>query len=245
MAVLLCKQSTIHRIFKEGTKVTPTITVMRHGPALYAQEKVSLSDARDLTPQGVEEVAAAAQELATRIPLTATVRMWSSPFARTLQTAKIVHEELAKQHHAFALKNAEKDVSAENVIRSLHRFDEVRNFDLQLFLSFLNGGEVTGFGDDLAMLDKTTTNPNGLSFVEYFNARAWESITGIPQEVMDAMHAIEQLADTRKRLIRTLDRLTTLPLSQKTHIVLITHLGLMEGVVSDVVNPADFFTVSL
>lgn len=215
---------------------------MRHGEAQYVQAKVSLEEAQDLTPKGVEDVIKKAQLLAQRIPYTATVRIWSSPFGRTLQTAAIVYRELLENKHRFAVKKEGLKYSERNVIRVLNRFDEVRNFDLHLFRVFLEGGEIPGHD---CVLQKSLTNPHSLSFVEYFNARAWESVAGLPASVRAQMDMIEHPSFTQARLKKMLDRLETICLPQKTHIVLVTHQGLMEGLLADKVQPADFVTVQL
>jgi broad specificity phosphatase PhoE len=223
----------------------PTVTVMRHGEAKYAQGKVLLGGARDLTSFGEQQVVSAARKLAATIGPDEQVRMWSSPFARTLQTATIVYDVLAAQNHSFALKNVDVGMCAQNVIRSLHRFDEVRNLDLQLFLSFLNGGDAACPDGGVVVLEKTITNPDGLSFAEYFNTRAWGSVTAAPQQLLDAMHSIEQPADTQSRLDGVLRKLGRVLSPQKTRIILVTHQGVMEGLSKETINPADFVTINL
>ena len=96
------------------------VTAMRHGPATYEQQEVGLADANDLTEDGVVDVRQSVERLMLEIDRSELIEVRSSPFGRTLQTAKILVGELQKR--GFTLSQIDDRVVANgaNIIHVDH-----------------------------------------------------------------------------------------------------------------------------
>jgi len=128
--------------------------IFRHGETSYQQGKVCLSEAHDLTPEGISTVNNSSSELAKKLDPSLPVQIHSSPFGRCLHTAKVIKDNLERR----GIKAL--DIIGDDLI------EEIRNFEWELFCPLVNGGEIEFEGDKFEV-DKSLTNPQNLSSVRY------------------------------------------------------------------------------
>lgn len=221
------------------------VNVFRHGQARYEQKKTKIGDAEDLTPEGKAEVRKQAEKLAQSISPEEEITIWASPFGRTLETAKIITDVLKERELNLRKIKKSEDDSPENFIRHFEVFEEVRGFDQGLFSVFVNGG-VIEHGREKKQFTKEQLNPKNLSWVDYFNERAWEQLEDgikqeIPEEKLVIMNRIEREVDSNERLkrkLQTLSRITNK--EKKRRIIIVTHQGVMSELSDDAVDTSDF-----
>lgn len=129
--------------------------VFRHGESPYKQGKVSLSEAYDLTNQGISVVRDSTKDLSDRLKQGLPVQIHSSPFGRCLHTAKIIGQTLSEDGHRVS------------EVREDELIGEVGNFDWSLFCPLVTGGDIEYEGERFRV-DKALTNPQNVSSVRYF-----------------------------------------------------------------------------
>ena len=182
------------------------VNAARHGEANYAQGKIlKIADADDLTEKGKQDVIKNAGILAADIKPDEKAVIWSSPFGRTLQTAKLIVETLKEKGVNIKEKKGKAEDELDKAIRVFEQFEEVRDFNLEYFRAFLNGGKIQFEGKEVT-LDPKVTNPNNLTFPQYHNQRAWTNVMSpdIPVELMNTMNKIETEKDSNERMSRIL-----------------------------------------
>ena len=132
-----------------------TVTLMRHGLALYGQKKVRLDEAADLHPEGIATVERSALEYADRLPRHANVRLISSPYGRTLHTARVARDVLEARGHSCS------------PIEIDERVEEVRNLKGRVLNALMNGGAVEVDGQEFH-IDLALTNPRRVPYPGYY-----------------------------------------------------------------------------
>ncbi|MFA5126855.1 MAG: histidine phosphatase family protein [Patescibacteria group bacterium] len=204
----------------------PKIDIVRHGQAKYGQEKVSLAEAQDLTPEGEEQVRASAEALTELIGPDEEVVIWSSPIGRTLQTAKIIAETLEQK----GIHLRDKAKSDRPGIQTHEQLIEVKDFSWQLFKPLIEGGDLT-FAGHKFFIDKKLSNPNNLAYPEYFTEDCISKIspeakTQWPVEYVQIIDGMEKFIEVTRRMMGTLDRLKKLQ-DKPYRIIIVTHDALM------------------
>lgn len=138
---------------------------VRHGKSPYGQGKTSIERADDLTPAGIRIVKNEAKKIAGLIKKGAII--FSSPYGRTLHSAKIIKAVLFK-YGLGAIIIIEEDLR------------ELNNFSWKLFQPLVEGGEVNFNGKNF-LIDAAETNPNGLKYPDYIIK---DEISQIPMKTM-------------------------------------------------------------
>ncbi len=221
------------------------IDLLRHGQAKYEQGEVGIAEAGDLTEKGIAEVRASAAELAKLIRPDEEVAIWSSPTGRTLQTEKIVAEELKARGIQL------REVKGQP-IKVYKELGEVKNFSWGLFQPLVNGGEVT-FGAEKFTIDKSQTNPRALSGGEYFNGGEIQNIPPevkqtLPADYVAAIESFEEFPAVTARIMKPLKRLNKLQ-DKKYRVIIVTHEALTGFIAnlyqadSQGINPAEFINL--
>ncbi len=227
----------------------PKIDIVRHGQANYGQKEVPAQEANDLTDEGEAQVRASAAELAKLIQPGEEVVIWSSPFGRTLQTAKIIAEVLEQR----GIHLRQKDKTEIPGIQTYTQLNEVRNFSWQVFRPLIEGGEVE-FAGHKFFIDKKLSNPKNLVYPEYFTEDVIASIDSEvkaqwPEEYVKEIEGMEKFISTTRRMIDTLDKLKNLQ-DKPYRIIIVTHDALM-GFIANIfsagekngVNPSEFINL--
>ena len=177
------------------------ISLIRHGDARYdniTHDRNFATDG-DIKKDSIEKLQGQAREFAEKISPDEIVTIWSSPIPRAVETANIFTDELDK-----------KEISIRK--RKLFAiFEEARGFRWEYLRGMVTGGD-TKINRNTVMLDKNITNPNGLSFGQYFRQSAWKQI---PSEYLDELgdsgkilSDIETFSSITKRIFRELERLS-------------------------------------
>lgn len=222
------------------------IDVVRHG-TYYDGEKRELPDnSKHLNEKGVQEVQSSAEKLAEIIGPDEEVAIWSSPMPRTMHTAEIIRETLLNHGKKFHKQDRFPDPK----ISVFEELTEIKNYSPTLFNPLVKGGDVE-FAGERFHIDKRQTNPKDLSTLQYL---AQDEVKNIdpeikeqwPQEYIERIDAIENYADTAKRIMKVLSRLKTLK-DKPYRIILVTHQGLTSFIVKNLsggeregLKPAEF-----
>lgn len=112
---------------EKETRPTTIIDIFRHGEAFYKQKILNgdqIEQADDLTPSGREMVKRQAEHLVTEIRPDEEITIYSSPYGRTLQTARIIADVFRKHGLKIRAKNDEEKPYS-NIIRVLKVLKEV------------------------------------------------------------------------------------------------------------------------
>ena len=199
--------------------------VMRHGESQRKQGHVPLADAFDLTCKGIADVEAKSKEIADFVERKRDelrgdleIAILASPFGRTLHTAKIVYEELAR-----------RNIPVPNGVVAEPELEEVRNFDWKLFQPLFAGGKIT-FGGHTFTVDPAKTNPLGLG-AEYYGLDAISKIPSnvrltLPSWYVKRIDSFEKPMSAYGRLMAILKGFET-NYDRNRHVVLATHDGLL------------------
>lgn len=174
--------------------------IFRHGETEYHQGKVSLQEANDLTPEGVQTVIKSTNHLSQRLDKNKPIQISSSPFGRSLYTAKIIQDALSK--NGFTV----------NDIREDDNLSEVGNFEWELFYPLVEGGEIQ-YGNDKISIDKSLTNPQNLHFIEYFRSDAAYNLSqkakaSLPKNFLERIDSFEKNSSVFGRLDSKLEKLS-------------------------------------
>lgn len=228
------------------------VTLFRHGTAKYEQGKVAVAEANDLTEEGRELVRAQAERLAAEIEPDEEVTIWSSPMGRTLETATIIADALREKGLNIRVKKSADDSgispSAENTIRVFEALEEVRGLNIRLFSALVDGGSYTLEDGTEVTFDKNKTNPDGLSFQDYYYQggykRYLESGENIPDEVQASLNSLEEEADIHHRFDRNVGRVSGVQSDKKQRVIIVTHHVAMKDYTENQVRPADYINLN-
>ncbi len=247
----------------EREKYDIKITLFRHGEANYGQEIVGIEEADDLTEKGKWQARQQAEKLATEIEPDEEITIWSSPVGRTLETAKIVAEVLVEagfqvrfkkeqsgedEEETATVANENKSlIDINNAIRPFKTFEEVRGLNIELFSTLVNGGTYE-FESGEITFDKSKTNPNNLSFQDYYYDGGWkeylEKGKNIPESLVTALNKLEEESDVHHRVDRKVERASKIKSDKKQRLIIVTHHVVMKDYTDDVVQPADFINLN-
>ena len=183
----------------DGIWTVNTVTLMRHGLALYGQKKVSLDEAADLHPEGIEGVVRSAHAYADRLPTGARVRVISSPFGRTLHTAKIARSVLEERGHPCSPVEVDQSV------------EEVRNLKGRVLNALMNGGAIELDGRQVH-IDPALTNPRKVPYPDYYVESEFlrltaDALESLPERFVAAFLRFETFPEVTARM---LDRVASL-----------------------------------
>ncbi len=190
------------------------VYVFRHGKSEYKQGRVSISEANDLTPDGIETVRNSTNCLSSRISKDVSSGISSSPLGRCLHTSNIIRQTLSEK--GFRTHEIEvDDILGEE------------NLDWDLFEYLVGGGEVEYEGENF-FVDKTLTNPRGVSSTRYFredlaNKLSEEARKTLPAKYLERIALFETHASVSGRLEKKLNSLNGH--DEDMHIIA-THEGL-------------------
>lgn len=173
------------------------IYVFRHGEALYGQGEVLIGEADDLKEEGTGIIEKNAEKIAGRVRKEEKdgVIIYSSPFGRSLETARIISNILGAN-------------SIPGVIESIFALREADNFSWELFSPLINGGRVK-FNSWTFSVNKQETNPLNLEPARYFFSGGINKIPASetklwPKEFYDKVSGLESIWAITKRMIRFL-----------------------------------------
>ena len=186
--------------------------VFRHGKCNYIQGKVPLERANDLSPEGIVRVTSNAQHLGDRLIRGLPVKITSSPYGRTLHSARLISDVLREMEYDV------KDIVPNEGLEEIHDFDRA------LFLALVNGGDINDNGSRFT-IDPSITNPNNLGATDYFrkdiNHRLPSSVREyLLPNILDRVLRFESVESAQQRLEKVLSTVTS-----PNHI-LVTHEGL-------------------
>jgi broad specificity phosphatase PhoE len=235
----------------EAERHNVRVTLFRHGTAKYEQGKVAISEANDLTDEGRELVRSQAERLADELGQDEEITIWSSPMGRTLETATIVADVLRNKGFNIRLKKSAEDgdvsQSAENTIRVFEALEEVRGLDIALFSALVDGGSYTLEDGTEVTFDKSKTNPNNLSFQDYYYRGGYkkylEDGENIPAEVQMSLNSLEQEVNIHHRFDRNVERVSKAQSDKKQRVIIVTHHVAMKDYTENQVRPADYINL--
>jgi hypothetical protein len=177
------------------------IFIFRHGHCKYGQGIVNLAEACDLTSEGIGVVRASAFDLAERIGLhNSGIQIVSSPFGRTLHTAKVIHDSLLERGSIVSGVGIHSDLG------------EIRGFEYSTFLPLVVGGSAVYEGETF-VVDRDLTNPQRYGPILYFRTdsvrglsqKARASLPGRYIQMIDGMESYESVANRFKNCLNGLD----------------------------------------
>ena len=200
-----------------------TVHVVRHGPAKYEQEawqdphtaddlnahmrESPLKNAEELREgkeAAVERVRKTAEEIAATINPEEEVVIWSSPFGRTLETARIIRDVF--EEHGLALR--ERGAHSNEKIQVFDQFGDIRNFEYDQFVTLADGGTLTIDGETV-VIDQKETNPEKLGYTEYYSSGAVHDIpehvkATWPAKLRESIEGMERFEEISERVISKL-----------------------------------------
>ncbi|PIR44459.1 MAG: hypothetical protein COV10_04360 [Candidatus Vogelbacteria bacterium CG10_big_fil_rev_8_21_14_0_10_51_16] len=235
----------------ESERHNVRVTLFRHGMAKYEQGKVAVSEANDLTDEGRNLVREQAERLADELGQDEEITIWSSPMGRTLETATIVADVLREKGFEIRMKkstdNTEVPPSAEDTIRVFEALEEVRGLDIGLFSALVDGKLYALEDGTEVMFDKSKTNPDNLSFQDYYYRGGYkkylQSGENVPAEVQASLNSLEEEADIHHRFDRNVDRVSKAQSDKKQRVIIVTHHVTMKDYTENQVRPADYINL--
>ena len=235
----------------ESERHNVRVTLFRHGMAKYEQGKVAISEANDLTDEGRNLVREQAERLADELGQDEEITIWSSPMGRTLETATIVADVLREKGFEIRMKkstdNTEVPPSAEDTIRVFEALEEVRGLDIGLFSALVDGKLYALEDGTEVMFDKSKTNPDNLSFQDYYYRGGYkkylQSGENVPAEVQASLNSLEEEADIHHRFDRNVDRVSKAQSDKKQRVIIVTHHVTMKDYTENQVRPADYINL--
>jgi broad specificity phosphatase PhoE len=215
---------------------TVNIHLVRHAKSGYNQpEWNDVHTADDILDKEIEieKIKATAKEIADNTNHDETVAIWASPTGRTLETAKILSTELTQK--GVTVRGFEQNYG----IDTFEQIGEVRNFNQELFIKFVNGGTINYNGEQIE-LKKEFTNPRNLTPGAYFQLDEIHNINReylekLPLSITKEIDVIEKYKDVTQRIRKILGRLFELR-DKKYRIIVITHDALISDFISDYTN---------
>lgn len=215
------------------------INIVRHGPSTYTQpDWRDPKTANDITTlveitgtetkediaiakqKAIEIVTKSAEEIASEILPNEEVVIWSSPTGRTLETAKVILETLSSK--GINVKRERPNLG----IGVFEKLGEIKNFSWDLFKSLVDGGKVVITGTEF-YIDKNVSNPNNLSYSDYFKNDELRKIprefqNKWPQEFLNQVMAFETFFDVTKRVAGSIMRIKKVT-DKNYRLIIVTH----------------------
>ncbi len=185
------------------------IAILRHGLTDYRQRYcVTIEEADDLRLEAIPIIKNSAKEIGDYIGL--KPQIISSPYGRTVHTAKIAAEIL--------------DVPNREVVL-VPELEDAHGLDFDLLLAFAEGGVYKLNGENIT-IDSRDTNPNKLSYVAYFNSDLTRNIPvsakhKLPVELIEKMERLETCTEACFRLENVLKKIDR-------NSLVVTHQGLTQ-----------------
>jgi broad specificity phosphatase PhoE len=242
------------------------INIVRHGPSTYSQpEWRDPQTANDITTlrrivgdesfetinKGKQEAVAiivnTANELAGEIQPQEEVVIWSSPTGRTLETAKIILDTLKAK--GIKIRNG-------SLGREISVFDalgEIKNFSWDLFRPLIEGGSVEFAGHQF-VIDKSQSNPNNISVLEYFKNDEMRKISkevldSWPQEYVLKVMEFETFFEVTKRVADVISRVKKVS-GKHYRLIIVTHDVFASNILINMfnsdtqyINPGEFISM--
>jgi broad specificity phosphatase PhoE len=197
--------------------------IVRHGDTEYEEgdKSVSVEEAEDLTEEGIKQIKNTAESIAEDIG-DEEVRVWSSPTARTLHSAKIIAEVLQNKGKNLKLEPGGDEYG----VRPFEQFGEVENLDFDLFEPLIEGGKVEYKGQEF-YIDKTKSNPEDLGYPKYFIEDAVHKIpekvkAQWPDEYVERIESFEKFNEVTNRLMKNLERASNAR-DKDYRVIIVTH----------------------
>ena len=211
------------------------IVFFRHWPAKYEVLKQEtekktfkpeefievFSDVFDL--RSTEEIRDFVKDLSKRLDFSKykKIHIWASPFGRTIETAKIIIDELKK--YWINLKK----------IHLFETIEEVRGFSRDIHQALCFWGWIKLNDWKQVFIQKEKTNPKNLPFSEYFFN---DEIEKIDKEylrqiwLLDYVDNVEKYSQIVKRSFKVLDRLLKNVWSDKL-VIIVTHQAFTDEII--------------
>ena len=190
------------------------ITVFRHADAAYAQGQVTLEESDDLTAKGRKTLDNILDTYLMQRAQGETFGFLSSPFGRTLDTAKSIRDKLAVA--GFLCYD----------ITPTEQLQEVQGLSWPTLEACIYGGKVDAKGQTITV-DKRISNPKAIPYPDYYTTAAYLPImTNLPSPVQDTLRQMESFAETTERMKQFLHE----QLQQEydyTHLIVTTHDSLV------------------
>ena len=204
------------------------VYIFRHGTSQNRQGRVAVSEANDLTEDGINSVIKNAQTVAQKIDRRHPIIIQSSPFGRCIHTAVLIAGVL--QEHQFSI------VEYNGVLIHINENLRHSGFQSEKVLPLINGGSLDMAGQTIHF-DPQQTNPRGLDPHTYLFTgqlrcipehirRQW------PQSYVDFLESMEGTQVLTTRMMNTLRSLYTSPYRCA---ILVTH-GSLVGFMTYVYN---------
>ncbi len=242
------------------------INIVRHGPSGYEQpiwRDVDTAD--DITTkrsdqsegskieaekgklEAIEMVKRIVKAIAEKASADEEISIWASPTGRTLETAKVISQELSKYN--LKVRGNDRNLG----IKIFDQIGEVENFSWHLFQPIVKGGDVS-FDGLTFFVDKKLSNPRNLDMQNYFKEDELHKIpTSVkdqwPVEFVKKIESFETFSSINKRIIRVLSRLMKIN-DKKYRVIIVTHDALISSMVSTFtsgqlhgINPAEFISL--
>lgn len=184
---------------------------------MYSQSVVAIGHENDLTPHGVETVQRITREIAKEMTGFDRIHFFSSPIARTVQTASIAVESISPGSPLTVRKCLTEQI----------------NYSWDLMMVLANGGEYEVEKGEVILVDANLTNPRGKRVEEYgandigrIDPRVWDQF---PQLAKKAL-SIESTEQVRARIHRFLQAVSRNVLDEQG-VVIVTHDALIRPIV--------------
>ncbi len=216
------------------------VVVFRHWPAKYEilkqyPKKIVLTPEEFLQVFGnvvdltsVEEIEGYLEKLLKKIDFSKykKIHIWVSPFWRTIHTARIIIERLK-----------EKGINPQK-IKLFSTIEEVRWFDWEIHKALCEWWEITLSDWKKVKINKNITNPDNLTFTDYFFNDAIKEIDKNYLEkiwLKEYVENVEKYEEIVKRSLRTLYRILDRVGEDKV-VILITHQAFVDEIVREKFN---------
>lgn len=201
------------------------VTIVRHGKARYKQDRVRIEEANDLLGEGVQAVSASAELLVPVLRTETQVSIWSSPFGRTLHTAKTMRQVLLRSGISTHVETRES-------------LCELRNFSWPFLIALVEGGFVDILGESL-LVNHSATNTRGLNRYEYLRLNAIREIPqnvvqSWPERIQDLVRNLESFKSATGRMMQVLKDISQFRLAR--HTILVTHEALTSFIMMTITN---------
>jgi len=203
------------------------VDIFRHGEAQYNEGKnVNLYDAKDLTLRGIRAVVINAHKIAKKYTPNTKVGVFTSPYGRTLQTAKLIALVLVKKKIKVELINCEE-------------LEESKNLSWPMLKALMTGGEYAFQGKSF-YINKNLSNPMNLTYPDFYiedciSMIDTDTLSSWPKEFVSAISLTEKHSSASKRMITFLNRLRNQYKSfDQDNAVIVTH----DSLVIDLVRQA-------
>jgi len=193
---------------------SPRIEIYRHGEAYYQQGITILDEASDLTTRGKETIHRNGHETFVQNDRLRRIQIFSSPYGRALETAKIIRQEFKDNNLPIYPRRC---------------LQEQINFSYSTINILCKGG-VWKDENGVHLIDPTLTNPLNLNQTEYNLSEALkidpENWLKLPTTLTDRLRSMETSEKIQARIIRFIKSLSQKMTSTDLSIV-VTHDALI------------------